>query len=336
MNSKVWLTVFAIFSALLLGGSGYYAISQYGKYSESLERWDSKVGTIQSLERKVPYPNQENSKAVSEQLQNYKEAVEVLSTTLKSFQRPLNKELANTEFQQRVKKKVEEFRTAAKDGGLAINSTTEFQMGFDSYANTLPSPELVPVLDYELDAIDHLLRGLVETSAMELTSFERDMIPGETGAVEKQASGVVHKYPVRLSFRSSYDTFQKFVNSVTNDKEFFYILRVLKVQNQVVEGPLKLTGSSDGGFQTYQNPITKEVADPAMVARWSVNNATETEIDALAKADGFVRANQDARVLMGQESISVFMVVDITRFLAPEEVIPEVKAAAAGKKGSKR
>jgi len=39
---------------------------------------------------------------------------------------------------------------------------------------------------------------------------------------------------------------------------------------------------------------------------------------------------------MGQESISVFMVVDITRFLAPEEVIPEVKAAAAGKKGSKR
>jgi hypothetical protein len=334
MNSKVWLTVFAVCSVLLLGGSGFYALSQYCKYSETLAGWDEKVGTIQSLERKVPYPNEENSEALAKKLEEYKTAVDGLSTTLQTFNRPLNKELANTEFQQRVKKKVEEFRLAARDGGLAINSTTEFQMGFDSYANTLPSPELVPVLDYELDAIDHLLRELVATGAIELTSFERDMIPGETGGAEKHNSGVVHKYPVRLSFRTSYDSFQKLVNSVTNDKEFFYILRVLKVENQMIEGPIKLTGES-GGFQTYQNPVTKEVADPALVAQWSANNATEADIEALAKADGFVLANQDARVLMGQENISVFMVVDITRFLGPDEVTPEVKEVE-GKKGSKR
>jgi hypothetical protein len=109
----------------------------------------------------VPYPSEENSAAVKESLEKYQLAVKQLSVTLSAFQRPLNKELANTTFQQSVKSRVEGFRQYARTGGLEIDSTSEFQLGFDTYANTLPQPELVPVLDYELEAIDHLLRTLV-------------------------------------------------------------------------------------------------------------------------------------------------------------------------------
>lgn len=335
MNSKNWLVMFGVVAALVIGGTGFYAFSSYGSYKVAMEGWDAKVGSIQSLERKVPYPNEENSEEVKDSLDKYKAAVKQLSDTLKTFQRPLNKELANTEFQQRVKKRVEEFRQFARTGGLEIDSTTEFQLGFDSYANTLPQPELVPVLDYELEAIDHLLRTLVESGAETISAFQRDPIPGESGGADKFDSGVVHKYSVRFRFNGSFEAFQNFVNALANDKEFFYILRVLKVKNDATDGALKASASGGPSFARYENPTTKEVATPEMLADWGADGASETDIAAKAKEAGFVKADQDARVLMGQEKISVFVVIDITRFLGPDEVEkPEPKTEA--KKGAKR
>lgn len=331
MNSKIWLMVYGIVAALVILGSGFYAFSSYGKYTEALSSWDSKVGSIESLERKTPYPNKENAEALEAKVKSYSDAVTALSETLKSFQRPLNTTLANTEFQQRVKKGVEDFRAVAKEGGMELATATEFQLGFDNYANTLPSPDLVPVLDYELEAIQHLLRTLVNSGGESMSSFVRDPIPGEPGGAEKQESGVVHKYPVRLQFRGSFDAFQKFVNTLANDKTFFYIVRVLKVKNEATEGAAKLTGGPGGSsFPRFQNPDTKETASPEKLTEWGYGTATEPELIAKAKEAGFVKADQDARVLMGQEKLDVFMVVDITRFLSPEEVKaqtpePEVK-----------
>ena len=95
--------------------------------------------------------------------------------------------------------------------------------------------------------------------------------------------------------------------------------------------------SADGGpsFDRFENPSTKELATPEMLAEWSADGAAEADIEAKAKEAGFVKADQDARVLMGQEKISVFVVIDITRFLGPDEVEkPEPRTEA--KKGAKR
>jgi len=320
MNSKVWLTVFGIFALLVIAGGGFYTFSSYGKYSEAMAGWDSKVSTIESLERRIPFPNEENSGVLTKEVETYKTAVKALSETLKSFQRELNMTLLNTEFQVLVKERVEKFRTAAKEGGMEIiDETTAFQLGFDGYASSVPAQELVPVLDYELEAIDHLLRKLVASGAKTLAGFERDFIPGEVGGGEKQDSGVVHKYPVRLRFRGSHETFRKFINELANDRQFFYIVRVLKVKNEVLEGPLKLS-EAGGGFVKYENPVTKEVATPEKLAEWGQGTAPDADVAAKAKEAGFIKADQDARVLMGLEQLDVFVVVDITRFLGPEEL----------------
>ncbi|MCB1203641.1 MAG: Amuc_1100 family pilus-like protein [Verrucomicrobiae bacterium] len=333
MNSKAWLTVFGVFSVLLLGGAGFYAFSSYGKYSEAMDGWNSKVSTIESLERRVPYPNEDNVEELQKKVSTYKEAVASLSETLKSFQRPLDTVLANTEFQVRVKKRVEDFRVVSKEGGLEISPDLDFQLGFNTYANVVPAQELVPVLDYELEAIDHLLRTLIACGAKELVAFDRDAIPGEAGGAEKQESGVVDKYPVRLRFNASHGAFQQFINEVANDRQFFYIVRVLKINSELKEGPLKLT-EEGSGFVKYENPVTKEVAGPDKLAEWGRGTAPEAEVEAKAREAGFIKADQDARVLMGQENLNVFLVVDITRFLSPEEVkatTPEPEA----KKGKK-
>lgn len=334
MNSKIWLIVYGIVALVVVGGTGFYAISSYGKYAEAMTGWESKVGSIESLERRVPYPNAENAGAFGTKLDEYKSSVKALSETLKTFQRPLNTTLANTEFQQLVKKRVEEFRAAATEGKLEIATETEFQLGFESYANSLPAPELVPLLDYELEAIDHLLRKLISNGATGLLGFGRDGIPGEGGGEAAPPTSVVHKYPVRVRFRAPYGSMQKIVNDLANDRKFFYIVRVIKVKNQLKEGPVKLTADAgNAGFVTYQNPVTKEIASPEMLTAWGSGTATPADVETKAREAGFVRAEQDARVLMGLEPLEVFLVVDIARFLGPEELEAIAPKPETKKKG---
>lgn len=320
MKAKVWLTVFGVVSLLAIGGGAYFAVSSYGKYTAAREDWDQKVGTIESLERRVPYPSEENAEALEASVGTYRTSVDSLLATLKSFQREFNTELRNTDFQQVIKTRVTEFRAFASKEGLEIEGDGEFQLGFDAYASSVPAQDLVPKLDYELEAIDFLLRKLVASDAVRLSNFSRDPIPGEPGGAEVDPGAVVHKYPVRFRFRGSHDSLQKFVNDLANEKQFFYIIRVLKVKNQVTEGPLKLSGAAGGGYSRFENPITKEVASPEQLSEWRGEGATDAEIEEKAKAAGFIKADVDARVLMGQEMLDVFMVVDITRFLSPEEL----------------
>ncbi len=319
MNSKVWLTTFGLTAFLVIAGTGFYAFSSFGKYQEALGGWDSRVSSIESLERRVPYPNEGNAEALGELVGAYRASVVSLSETLKSFQRPLNKELANTDFQQRVKKRVEDFRAFAGENGFEMVTENGFHLGFDAYAEVVPTQELVSELDYELEAIDHLLRKLVASGSKMMTSFERDPIAGEPGGPEKKPEGVVQKYPVRVRFQGSYEALQGFINELANDREFFYVVRVLKVQNANQEGPPKLSAEGGVSFVRFENPITKEIVSPDLLNEWRSGGGTEAEVEEKAKAAGFIKADQDARVLMGQEKLNVFLVVDISRFLSPEE-----------------
>lgn len=331
MNHKTWLTVFGIFAFVLIGGAGFYAFSGYANYSDKIAGWDLNVGTIESLERRVPYPNKENAEALKKEVGKYNSAVQELYQSLNSFQRPLNTALQGTQFAQLVKKTVQDYREFAKGGGLEIESIEEFQLGFDAYAASIPAPQLVPVLDYELEAIDHLLRGLVTSRVGSLLSFERDAIPGETGGAEDHDSGVVHKYPVRLRFRSDYNALQTFVNSIANDKQFFYVVRVLKVQNGAIEGPMKTTGDSALG-QGYVYGDTGEPVALDDLELLGLGIDSEEEVEEAARAAGYLPSQQDARVLMGQELLEVYMVVDIARFVNPEDASSARKAYAEDKK----
>lgn len=337
MSYKVWLITFGVIAALVIGGSGFYAFSSYGQYAGAMQGWDDKVGTIESLERRVPYPNKANSEALDEKVAAYEKSVEDLYGSLNTFQRELNTTLPSTEFQQLVKERVQTFRKYAEDGGLAITEASDFQLGFDEYSNVIPPQGLVAVLDYELEAIDYLLRSLVDVGASSMSSFERDPIPGESGAPAEHASSVVHKYPVRLRFNANQDSFQALINKLANDTNFFYIVRVLKVKNEVTEGPVKLTAAEQSALPMFENPETKQVAPYELLEEWGYPDASADDLAARAREEGFISSAKDARVLMGQENLNVFMVVDIVRFISPEEVAAnQTEQEAKNEKGGRK
>ncbi|MDF2377307.1 MAG: Amuc_1100 family pilus-like protein [Verrucomicrobiales bacterium] len=336
MNYKVWLITFGIVAALVIGGSGFYAFSGYGKYSDALQNWDDKVGTIESLERRVPYPNKANSEALGEKVAQYEQSVEELFKSLDTFQSPLDTTLTGPEFQRKVKDRVQEFRKYAEDGGLVITDASDFQMGFDAYSNSIPPQDLVAVLDYELGAIDYLLRSLVDVGSSSLVSFERDLIPGEAGAPNGHESSVVHKYPVRLRFSGQHDSFQALINKLANDTAFFYVVRVLKVRNEVTEGPVKLTAAQQSSLPMFENPNTKEVASFERLEEWGYPTVSDEELATVARENGFISSAKDARVLMGQENLNVFMVVDVVRFISPEEMAANEKTKAEDDRGGRK
>ncbi len=329
MKSKAWLTTFAVAAILLVGASGYFCFSAVRKFSDAQSSWGRKIDTIKLLERKIPYPSEKNVEELDAIVQKYEKSVDSLFTNLNAFQQELDQKLLNIEFQDRVKTKVNEFRQFASTNQFEIEEADAFQLGFDAYSNSLPVPEIVPILDYELKAIDHLLRKIVTAGGESMSSFSRDLIPGEVGGPEKQENGVVHKYPVRLKMRSSHKAFQNFMNSISNDKEYFFAVRVLNVENEAQEGPFKGGEGNVSGPPRFVKTETGEPAGIAELTKWGYPNASELDLAAAAKVDGYESAGTDARVLMGQEKLEVFMVVDVVRFLKPSEFVIEQPAKSA-------
>ena len=320
MKSKAWLSVFAVISLLLIGGAAFFCFNTSQAYSTSRQSWDTKVGTVKSLEGRPLYPDSTNVKLVKDKVAEYDESVENLYKSLnEQFQKPLNKTLANIDFVEVVKTKVTDFRKHAGDSNFVLNLEEDFQLGFDAYSNSVPNPKIVPILDFELQAIDYLLRQIIASGAESMDFFSRDLIAGEVGGPEKTDSGVVQKYPVRVGFVTSHSGFENLINNISNGKEFFYILRVLKVTNEQPEGPLRDDGT-DSDQTKFENPNTREVASGDLMEQWGWPDASLEDLTEKAAAAGFVPSGTDARVLMGQEKLEVFMVVDIVRFLDPSEV----------------
>lgn len=334
MKSKVWLTIFAVIALLFIGASGFFAFSSFGKYSEAQENWSDKVGTINSLEKKPLYPNKDNVRKLSDLVSEYQKSVSSLFTSLDQFQKKLNTSMANIEFQDTVKTKVSEFRRIASEANFEIVQNDSFQLGFDAYSNSVPSPDIVPILNYELEAIDHLLKKIITAGGDSMYIFSRDLIPGEIGGPDRQESGVVHKYPVRLGINCSHRAFQNFMNSISNDKEYFYIVRVMEIQNEIQEGPLKTRATTRQAL-VFENKESGAPASMSDMSKWGFPNASEAEIMSAAAADGYAPSGRDARVLMGQEKLQIFMVIDIVRFLDPSGVDGIQSENANAKKGKR-
>lgn len=320
MNAKAWLTIFAVVSVLLLGAAGYFCFAASKSYTDARGSWDNKVGTINSLERKPLYPSEENVEALQADVDTYRTSVDNLFESLNQFQKPLDKTLSNVDFQDLFRTKVNDFRQHAADSNFDLFLEESFQLGFEAYSNSVPAPEIVPILDYELKAIDHVLRTLVASGADSLDTFSRDLIPGEVGGPERQDSGVVHKYPIRLRFTSTHEAFRTFMNSISNDTGFFYLVRVLKIDNEVKEGPPK-GGSEflDSGTPKFENTANGNPATLEDLTKWGYPEVLGNQLVEAARADGFMVSGDDARVLMGQEKLEVFMVIDIVRFVDPSE-----------------
>ena len=321
MKSNPFYVIWGIISALLLGGAGFFLFSSKSAFSETENSFEEKEATIEELTRKSPYPDAEGVKRIEDQVEEYRTEVEGLYESLSSFQHPLKAGLSADNFLQLVLDKKTAFETAAKEKGMEIQGTgaDEFYFGMDAYRNSLPASENVPLLNYQLEAIDRLLRLLLDNGVETLVKIEREPLWPEMnpGQPDPEANAAVIRYALNVRFVADHPAFQKFVNALANDDQFFFLLRVLRIDNTSPTGQKNSEASPTMGglpemFDKEGNPPSQEIL--ATVADLEVGEAIE-QLQGL----GFSVRSEDARVLFGDEKLRVFAVIDVARFPTEEE-----------------
>ena len=311
---------FAVFALLIIGGAGFYFAKGFGNYRSEFNGWDDLASKIKRLEREAPYPNTANKRELENQLGNYEKGVNSLYESLSKFQKPLDQAMLDRDFPQKLKTRVEGFLELAGEKGMTIESKEDFYLGFDAYGSSLPKPGLVPLLNYQLDATHHLLKQLVESGATRLDKLSREMIPGEDPSAEKSDPGsgarsVVQKFPIKLDFAGRHQAFQDFVNRVANDEEYFFVLRALRIENSAPTGPI-IEGEGNAVFMNEAG----EVASQELRNQTGEKDLSWDEFVRKMADLGYRLVSQDARILFGEEEVQVEAVVDLVRFLSPEEV----------------
>ncbi len=320
MKSNPFYITWGIISLLLVGGAGFFLFSSKSAYDSTKGSFDNNEVTIERLQKKAPVPNAKSVKEMEKLVADYEADVNELYSSLATFQRPLRTDLTDAQFQEDVFKKREAFFAAAKTANLKIKSKDEFYFGMERYRETLPSPANVPLLSYQLEAINRMLAILVENGAEELLDLKRELLPTEvapTGEDPTLGQSVV-RYELRVEFLAPFDAYQKFVNELANDKEFFYLLRVIRVDNTSPDGPAGSDGPvAIGGSMEFVNATGESPSPPLQAEADLIDDIGERV--AFYQERGYTPVGEDARVLFGDERVRVFAVVDVARFPTPSE-----------------
>ena len=329
MKGNTWLGGYIVFTALLLGGAGFFFVKSRAAYNEKFEGWDSLKGKIARLEMEIPFPSEGNEEELLKIVTDYDAKVKGLYDGLASYQKPLKAEMTDTDFTNQILKgKVGEFVKLAAEKNLEVDKKEEFYMGFDAYKTTFPRPDVVPVLNYQLEAVEHLLKQLAESGVDRLRFLTREVLPGEAVATDTAnpeaakglvAGQVVQKYPITLGFDADHPDFQEFINRVANDKEFFFIVRLLRVDNSSPSGPSLEGADGSAGGPSFKKADGSTATKEQMEAKGLATLPFDQFLAAM-NADGWEIQKKDARIIFGQEKVGVFAVIDLVRFLSPDEV----------------
>jgi hypothetical protein len=303
---------FALVMVVVLGGSGVYMFQSLASFNNASEEHGALARQKRSLETKPIFPNQENLDEFGKRLDEFEGKVDGLHEKLKQFQRPLELTIQAKDFPQILADSVRSFRNYTRQEKPVI-LPDDFYFGMNKYEKGgLPPQAATGILKFQLDAIERLLKVIIETGSDEIYRFDREITPLELAdGKDPEQTAQVAKYTVTVSFLTPHDGFRNFLNVVSNDKEFFYVVRVLRVDNETKDGPARNVTAQ----AVFRDPETGDV----------VNVGPEG-------MGGRQLITQDARVIFGKEKLRVTAVIDLCRF--PEGVTePGPAPAAASSRG---
>ncbi len=299
-ENKKLATIVGIMIAGALG-LGVWLYLSYSAYSTARDEYANIGNSVTSLQSAKIYPNEENNLLLGKKVLEYQDEVEKLRGVLMHLQQPF-KPLSETEFQSKLKERATAIRQKAEAAGLTL--PPDFALGFNEYTATLPkSPAVAAELGVHLDVIDKIVTTIVESGMKSLDSLERtkpDIENGGALTASTKTSGapapvvsdqVLDRYPIKLSFTTDQAPLQNLMNVLSNPNPkvmpHFTVVRLLSIENEKSEGPLK----SD----------------------IKINNDSATPPP--AEATGVVAAAKpDAVTIMGEELLKVYMEVDYIRF----------------------
>lgn len=341
IKDNKFLAGFAGFTLVAAIALAYFLITGWLSYSESYSSYQDLSSQNQRLASKKVYPDEDNLAEEEERIEKYLEKANELRDKLVKDQAPLQ-DITVDAFPVRLKEAYDKVVAKAADSGFTLPDG--FFFGMQRYKDGLPAEGAVDELGMQLSAIEHLTNVLIDSGAAGIDEFiQRDEMPSENpgnspeeesdsrgnnnwpefrdGAVPYEPSEVLGTYRFRLQFTATHDAMVEFLNTMANDKEHFYWLRALRVENQSKEGK-----SREDDFQPF--PVPQELPDDGQALAGDVelfndpNAASGQEVQFDENGNPIVTENFgpmiDARILFGAEQVKVLAIVDVVRFKAED------------------
>lgn len=336
-----------ILGVMIVGaiGLGVLLFMSYSTYTQSVESWNTTSANVTRLKSAKLYPDQANVTAKEDLVSAYAEKVNLLRSTLLDarVQQPV-KPLSETEFQAKLKDRANTVKRLAESAQVLLPA--EFALGFDEYTGSLPrTPEVAAELNVHLDVMEKLLTAMIQSGIKSVDMLERTKLSDEkapaaapvapkptskTAASRNRAKGknrtiitaeaaaepVLDRYPIKLMLTTDQGPFQNIMNTLSNPGKMphFLVVRLLRVENEKVDGPLKSEIRISRDIPTTESDLTPPAAPDAAAAGGQAILAPKP-------------APKDAVTIMGEEKLKLYLEIDYIRF-RPAATVEESDAPA--------
>jgi hypothetical protein len=245
------LSVALLVCLLVAGAIAYYASAAASTYQAAHDSLTSQINAFSSLQKKSPYPTEENLKIITASRYKYAEAFYGLKETILKMEAPLEP-ITPQEFQDKLREGVNDLSKTAKEKNIKLPE--KFFFGFDEYQSQLPSPEATPALNRDFKVLQKLLQNLVSLPVESINILEREAVteaaptPTPQPTAKKTATAPTPSAPPILStrFKLSFTAPQEKTRAAINlipKSESFLIIRSLVMENTTPAAPSKKDAS---------------------------------------------------------------------------------------------
>lgn len=287
---------------------GYLLFDAWSVYAETKDGYLAMGNQVAGLKGAPLAPTEANLKAKQAVVNEYAALVNTLGKTVLILQPPVVP-VNDIEFQEKLKAKISEIRKSVQ---AKMQLPAEFAFGFDDYTHTLPrSAAAATELFSYLEAMDKLMKLFLDCGVKSVDVLERSKLPVEAAApaaapgntnagMQAQASGnILEKRQISVVLTLDQGPLQLLISRLTSpsDMPYFTSLRLLRIENQLQDGPLR----SDVRLPT------PEAANP--------NGAVKTEEAPTDEIKPPAPAFVDAIPVFGNELLKVRLEIDLVKFL---------------------
>jgi hypothetical protein len=292
-------------------GLGYLLFSSMQAHKAAGQAYDTEKKAVAALKSKPLYPNAANLQQRRTEVETFAATVTKLQQGLLAAQPAIDSEAPSDKFQSTLTETLNAIKGQAELTKLNSRAGSEFDLGFGKYLENLPPRQAVPDLLYQLGGVNALVRTMLTDRVSSIDDIARAELdveetkaatpadakaPAGRGAAKKPSSGptaalaedlVLKRYPMEVRFTGSPRSVQDVLNHLAASKDYFYAVRSMRIENERKVGPVK--GSVD---------------------------KSESE-----------ESKKDSEIVLGGEKISVWLALDLVRFLDPTVAAAETKPA---------
>lgn len=335
-ENKSLATIVGIFLVGGLAIGGVLLMSHFA-YGASLEQLESISGKVAMQEKASLYPSQDNLDKLVDKVSGYEDAVSSLGGVLLKLQQPA-KDITDTDFVAHVKTRIADVRQKAATASIKLPK--DFAFGFDAYTRGLPpTPEAARQLNDYFENVDAVVVAALDAGIASLDSLVRSELvvekpnapapapapaaPSNAKAKAKSTKSkskskaaakppreiakVVERRQLNLSMTCDQRSFQTLTNVLASPSKmpYFTVVRVVRVENEKQEGPLR------------NAPMPLHEPAPTPPNPTETPNATPGAPPAAEVIIAPKPAAPDAIAVLGKEMLKVSLEIDLVRFLAP-------------------